>query len=152
MGRPGEDGRDQRHRDEVAKERLEELEEEQDVLDDLIGNQVDNSIMAGTADAVRAQRGRDSADLASDPDEMFEHLDLRDFIGAPPSGSETAHDRSTADEDESEDGPSSPQSGDEDDAEVAVVTGGDTWLSSRHAVPAPATAPVLLSDWLKKDD
>ncbi len=150
MGRPGEDGRDLEHRDDFEKEEEEELDDDLDQYDDLIGGAADNAGTAVTAAAVRAHRGTD--DVEQDQlDDMFEALDLREFIGSPPAGDAKA--QTTADEPEDEEPPplAAPAEPDEDEGEGALPAQNEMWAGAFMGAPAPSELFIGSSDWVKPE-
>jgi len=150
MGRPDDDIRDRQHRDEFEKEEEEELLEEEEGFDDLIGQQVDNSAMAGTAEAIRAHRAFKEQESQL-TDEMFEILEEQKFVGAPPPLAETQHQQTTADEPDDEAPPPLAAPPDEEDEAALPIGGGESWSSNLAPAPAATEPFVGSSDWLKND-
>lgn len=148
MGRPEDDIRDRLHRDEFEKEEEEELLEDEEGFDDLIGQHVDNAAMAGTAQAIRAHRVAKEQESELN-DEMFDILEEQKFTGAPPPLAD--HQHTTADEPD-EEGPPPLAAAPEDEEEGALPIGaGESWSSDAAPAPAATEPMVGSSDWLKSD-
>lgn len=150
MGRPGEDGRALEHRDEFEKEEEEELDEQLDDYEDLIGHHVDNNDTAVTAAAVRAHRGTE--ELEQDQlEDMFEAMELREYMGAPPPGD--VREQTTADEPDDEEPPPLAAPGEPEEDEGALpVAAGEMWAGAFLGAPAPSEAFLGSSDWVKPED
>jgi hypothetical protein len=153
MGR--DDLKDKLHRDDFEKVEDEELLNEEDEFEDLIGDPVDNAEVEATAEQVRAQRNSQEME----PDDLEDLINVeereREFLDTlGPNFKPRPKDVSTADEDEEEDAAPAAPPVDEDDDPLAALIRGDTWAAPLLGAPVADAPEQPGSPWIRstKDD